>query len=244
MIPRALAALALGALAVVAPGLLPAQEEADSRELPAAAPAALREHYLLAEKSTSPDGRYAIIFPKQSPEDDPGVQDQVIELATFTPVGAVKTKDPYFRGRNHGGISAEWSADSANVLVTLDSKWGPNEVHLLELRGGRVARSSALLAPAQALLLPDFRRARAERFNPSYAFVWESPDEDGDPAAVAKFAASGTVKVRVLGNTNPKGLSGVRSWRALFTGDWDIEQARYVKHAITRRSVGTTRGER
>lgn len=245
MLLRALGILAFSALVAAAPGLLFAQDEEEgARELPSSAPAALREHYFLAEKSTSPDGRYAIIFPKQSPEDDPGGQDQVIELATFTPVGAVKTKDPYFYRRGHSALSAEWSADSANVLVTIDSKWGPDEIHLLELRGGRVVRSSPLLEPARQLLMPDFRRAHVERVNDFWAFFLESPSRDGGSGGVAKFADLRTVKVSVLGNTNPKGIPNLRSWRALFSGDWDIAEARYVKHAITRRSVGTTRGER
>ena len=237
---RFLAVLALGALIAGAPGLLLGQEAADPGELPAAAPTALREHYLLAEKSISPDGRYGLVFPRGLAEHEAGMKDQIIEMATFTPVGAVKTDNPYFGGRNHGGISAEWSTDSTHVLVTLESKWGPGEIHLLELRDGRIARSSDLLAPARKLLLPDFRRARATPFNTVYAFIWQDPAQDGPPEGIAKFTGPRTVRVRVLGNTDPKGLE-VENWRALFTGEWDIAQARYVKHAISQRAVGGSR---
>jgi len=61
-------------------------------------------------------------------------------------------------------------------LITLDGKWGPHDIFLVELRDGKLSRMTNILAKAHDLLLPDYRKTKAERYNEYFDFIFESED--------------------------------------------------------------------
>ncbi len=190
--------------------------------------------YLVAASTISPDKKLAVIYPTLDAEDAAkganqrgDIKDQIVALHPFAVLGELQTKFPYFQNENHGGISAEWSNDSSVALVNLDGKWGPHDVFLLEFNGGKLARTTNILAKAHDLLLPDFSKSKAEPYNDVFDFVFD--DEDGPV-----FKLDGSKNVLIDGDavTDPKGISE-HGWSAHLKAVWDISQSKFTSHKIT-----------
>jgi hypothetical protein len=148
-------------------------------------------------------------------------------LRPFTVLGELQTKYPYFQNQNHGRLSSEWSNDSSVALVTLDGKWGPHDVFLLEFRDGKLARTTNVLARAHDLLLPDYRKSKAEPYNDNFDFIF-----DGEEGPVFKLDGIDRVVIDGDSTTDPKGISH-RAWRAHLKASWNIPQAKSTSQKIT-----------
>jgi hypothetical protein len=128
--------------------------------------------YLIANSTISPDKKLAVIYPTLAAEEaaedanhPERIKDHIVALQPFAVLSELQTKYPYFQNQNHGGISAEWSDDSSVALITLDGKWGPHDVFLLEFRDRKLARTTNVLAKAHDLLLPDYSKSKADPYN-------------------------------------------------------------------------------
>jgi len=146
------------------------------------------------------------------------VKNYVVALQRFTVLGELQTKYPYFQNESHGGLNAEWSDDSSVALVTLDGKWGPRDVFLLEFPDDKLARTTNILAKAHDQLLPGYRKSKAETYNDNFDFIFD--DEDG---AVFKLDGANRVVIDGEATTDPKGLSDHR-WSAQLKAVWDVSQ--------------------
>ena len=198
-------------------------------------PDAYAKNYLIAANTISPDKKFAVIYPTLEAEEAANdanhperIKDYIVALQPFTQLGELQTKYPYFQNQNHGGISAEWSDDSSVALITLHGKWGPHEVFLLEFHDGKLARTTNILAKAHDLLLPDYRKSKAEPYNDNFDFIFGGEDGPG-------FKLDGTNRVIIDGDatTDPKGLSDHR-WSAQLKAVWNIAQAKFTEQKITR----------
>jgi hypothetical protein len=207
-------------------------EEEDSS---AGLPEQYAKNYLIAGSTISPDKKFAVIYPTLEAEEAAdnannleGIKDHTVALQPFTILGELQTKYPYFQNESHGGISAEWSDDSSVALITLDGKWGPHDVFLLEFRDGKLARTTNVLAKAHDLLLPDYRKSKAEPYNDIFDFIFD--DEDGP---VFKLDGNNRVVIDSDATTDPKGMSDHR-WSARLNAVWDISQGKFTSQKTTR----------
>ncbi len=105
---------------------------------------------------------------------------------------------------------------------------GPHDVFLLEFRDGKPARTTNILAKAHDLVLPDYRKSKAEPYNDIFDFIF-----DGEDGPV--FKLHGTNRVIVDGDamTDPKGISEHR-WSAHLKAAWDVAQGKFTSQKITR----------
>jgi len=189
--------------------------------------------YLIARSTVSPDKKFAVIYPTLEAEEaaenanhPERIRDYIVALQPFAILGELQTKYPYFQNQNQGGISAEWSDDSSVALITLDGKWGPHDVFLLEFRDGKLARTTNILAKAHDLLLPDYRKSKAEPYNDNFDFIFDS--EEGPV-----FKLDGTNHVEIDGEavTDPKGISR-RRWAAHLKAIWNIPEAKFTSQKV------------
>ena len=109
----------------------------------------------------------------------------------------------------------------------------PGDVFLVELKNGKAARTTNLLAKVRAALLPDYRKAKAGKYNDTYDFVFEEADNNG-----FEFGGAGHVRINVFATTDPKGVSN-SVWEGRFTGAWDIGHAKFTSAKVTREFAGT-----
>jgi hypothetical protein len=214
------------------------EPEAAGEDSSAGLPEQYAKDYLVARNTISPDKKLAVIYPTLEAEeaaDDANhperIKDYIVSLQPFALTKPLDTKWPYFQHESNGGISAQWSDDSSIALITLDSKWGPQDVFLVEFRDGKVNRITNILHKAHDLLLPNYRRAKAKPYNDNFDFVFV---ED------TTFKLEGTTRVLIDGSaeTSPNITDDVlrssdRAWRGHVEAVWDIAQAKFTSEEVS-----------
>ena len=219
----------------------PAATIVEAEDSSAGLPEIYAKNYLIAASTISPDKKFTVIYPTLEAEeaaDDANhserIKDYIVTLQPFSILRALDTKWPYFQHEGHGGINAEWSDDSSVALITLDGKWGPHDIFLVEFRDGKLSRMTNILAKAHDLLLPDYRKAKAERYNEYFDFIFESEDEP-----ICELLGTKQVQIEGHATTDPKGLSG-RRWSAQLKAVWDIPQAKFISKKISGQMRGNS----
>jgi len=204
-------------------------EEETEEDSAAGLPPEYAKNYLVARSTMSRDEKFAVIYPTLEFSDSKEAKDLLVALKPFRVLAPLPTEYPYFQNESHGGVGADWSGDGSAVLITLNSKWGPGDVFLVELSGGNVKRITNLLEKLRDLLRPNFRatKPKPEAYNDVNEFVFE--EEEG---GACNFAGKGLVKIYTKATNDPKGMSK-RPWRVLVKAEWDIAQAKFVSQKVT-----------
>jgi hypothetical protein len=215
------------------------EREAAGEDSSTGLPEKYAKNYLIARGTISPDKKFAVIYPNEAMEDAAGeeeIKNYLVVLQPFATLKPLDTKRPYFEHESHGGLSAEWSTDSSVGLITLDSKWGPGDVLLVEFHNGKLSRMTNISRKARDLLVLDWRKAKAERYNDYNEFVFI---ED------ATFKLDGTSRVvidaEVDTTPNDLGLSP-RAWHGHVKATWDHGCQVHVKKSIRRVAQKTRKG--
>jgi hypothetical protein len=84
-----------------------------------------------------------------------------------------------------------------------------------------------ILAKVHDLLLPDYRKAKPERYNEYFDFIFESGDEP-----ICKLDGVKQVEIEGHATNDPKGLSR-RKWSAQVKAVWDIPRATFTHEKVT-----------
>src|SRR4030095_683145 len=139
----------------------PEKEEAESEtDSSTGLPDKYAKGYLIARGTISPNKKFAVIYPTDDYyQSSDNAKDYLVTLQPFSILGALQAEEPYFQHQSHGGISAEWSDDSSVALITLDGKWGPRDVFLVEFHNGKPSRMTNIQRKVRDLLPPDNRKA-------------------------------------------------------------------------------------
>jgi hypothetical protein len=231
--------IAVAFLFIPVGALLAQDEPSESEDTSAGLPKEYAD-YLIASSTLSPDKKFAVIYPKAKLCPDKRktgsadrCKDYLVALQPFAVLTTLETKSPEFQNKNHGGISASWSEDGAAVLVTLDAKWGPEDVFLFEIGDGKVSRSTNLLQQVHDLFLPDYKAAKVGPVG-EFAFLVENPEE-GD---FCEFADSNQVRIHAMATTDPKETPGRKAWDATLEAVWDISEARFASQEVKRTFAG------
>lgn len=192
-------------------------------------PESYAKNYLVARSTISPDEKFAVIYPTLEFSESKEAKDFLVALNPFRMLAPLPTKYPYFQNESHGGVGADWASDGRAALITLDSKWGPGDVFLVELSGGEVKRITNLLEKVRELLKPKFRatKPKPEAYNDVVDFIFE--EEEG---GACNFEGKGVVKIYTRATNDPKGMSK-RAWRVLVKAEWDIAQAKFTSQKVT-----------
>jgi hypothetical protein len=204
------------------------EERQDSAE---GLPENYAKNYLVARHTMSPDKKFAVIYPTLDFSDSKDAKDFLVALKPFRVLAALPTDDPYFQNRSHGGISAQWSEDDSVALIKLESKWGPGDVFVVELTGGKVKRTTNVLQKLTQLLLPNFRASMPKKkaYNDNYQFVFE-PGDDYEPCTLG---GNKTVALNLSATNDPKSMSD-HPWRVRVKAEWDIAAAKFTSQKTTK----------
>jgi tetratricopeptide (TPR) repeat protein len=199
------------------------EEEAESEtDSSTGLPQKYAKDYLIARSTMSPDKKFAVIYPTDDYyQSADNAKDYVVALQPFRILGALQAEEPYFQRQSHGGISAEWSDDSSVALITLDGKWGPRDVFLVEFHNGKPSRMTNIQRKAHDLLPPNYRKA---------IFVEDTT-----------FQLDGTSRVAIDANvhTSPNDLGlSPDTWRGHVEETWDVKQARFTSKEVSGRKRG------
>jgi hypothetical protein len=218
--------------------LLEKKTEAAEEDSSAGLPEEYAKSYLVAANTVSPDKKFALIYPTLEAEEaaenanhPERIKDYIVMLQPFSILHPLETKWPYFQHQSQGDLSADWSDDSSVALITLDGKWGPRDVFVLQFRNGKLSRITNILKEAHDLLLPNYRKAKADRYNDYFDFIFV---ED------TTFKLEGTSRVLIDGSveTSPNLTDDVlrsldRAWRGHVQATWDIPQGKFTSKKVS-----------
>jgi sugar lactone lactonase YvrE/tetratricopeptide (TPR) repeat protein len=199
------------------------EEEAESEtDSSTGLPDKYAKNYLIARGTISPNKKSAVIYSTDAYyQSADNAKDYLVTLQPFSILAALQAEEPYFQHQSHGGISAEWSDDSSVALITLDGKWGPRDVFLVEFHDGKPSRMTNILRKAHDLLPPNYRKA---------IFVEDTTLQlDGTSRVV--------INASVQTSPNDVGLSP-DAWRGHVQATWDVRQAKFTSKEV----LGRTRG--
>jgi len=194
------------------------EEEAESEtDSSTGLPDKYAKNYLIARSTISPNKKFAVIYPTDDYyQSADNAKDYVVTLQPFSILGALQAEEPYFQHQSHGGISAEWSDDSSAALITLDGKWGPRDVFLVEFHNGKPSRMTNIQRKVRDLLPPDCRQA---------IFIEDTT-----------FQLEGTTRVAIDANVNTSpndlGLSP-DAWNGHVKATWDVKLAKFTSNAVS-----------
>ena len=205
---------------------LPESEEQEQTESETDSSTGLPEkyakNYLIARSTISPNKKFAVIYPTGDYyQSSANAQDYLITLQSFAILGALQADEPYFQHQSNGGISGEWSDDSSVALITLDGKWGPRDVFVVEFHNGKPSRMTNVLRKVRDLLPPNYRKA---------IFVEDTAFQlDGTSRVV--------IDAKVHTSPNDLGLSP-ETWRGHVEAVWDVKQAKFTSKEVSGRKRG------
>jgi hypothetical protein len=182
--------------------------------------------YVLFE-TLSPNKQYGVIYPNRLLLESP---DFVVDLKKSQILASLDSDEPYFEGKNHGGLSVNWSPDSRAALIENQGKWSPINLTLVELKDGRVVRQTQLLDQHGKMFSPAI--AKAERTHPKEAEVATL----GITSVKWKAGKNLQLEIKCEGGTNPKGFTEQSSWNGELTSIWDVGQRKFVAHRIAHTS--------
>jgi len=185
--------------------------------------------YLISRGTLSPNKKIAIIYPTEDSEDFPGGANYIVALKPFSILGKLNTNRPYFAHESNAGLSADWSDDGSVALVTLDAKWGPGDVYVLEFKDGKLARATNLLSKLREQLMPDYRKLNPNRHVEDDDFLFESEDKP-----MFELDGSTHVQINALATNNPKDFHEKGSWSGRFEGVWYIPSAKFTSQKVSR----------
>ena len=183
--------------------------------------AASASAYIIAKGSTSPDGRYAVAYLKDTPEDTAKVKNYLVSVKPFQIIAEIHG-DGVRADSKRTAVEVKWTADSSAVIATTKhDKWdmivGSSYV---ELRDGSAVRRTDFLKEINDQLSADFRKSRGEVYN-EFLPVILTGSEIG-------FSADGkAIHVKSECTNDPNTARSV-SWNAEFEGTWNAADGKWT----------------
>jgi len=193
-------------------------------ELPADAPTKYREDYLLAPSSISPNKKLALIYPKEGNEFPTRPESRTADnyLVTLDPFGILGPLPvAYFENINYKGLSVNWATDSSAAVIVNQGKWSPRCVIAFEIKEGQIVHQRELSQAVSDFLQVDYDKCAPEDFmDIALSGSW-------------RLNAKNQVIVKCVSDSNGKGISGKKSWRARFEGLWSVTKEKWLQKRVT-----------
>ena len=172
--------------------------------------------YDVAEDSTSPDQRFALVIPGRDTlgNDDEEKVNYLADVKAHHLLGKIHGAD-YTWGENHRGLNVWWSSDSARVLLDYEGRYGFDQLMVLEPRPDGFAQS-------------DLSKFVHGALNAAIARQPHGKDLDCFGEVFCRWTPDGKLRLRVLGQTNPKQLETSPTYSASFQGTYDPKARKWT----------------
>jgi len=175
----------------------------------------LPKHYVVAEDSTSPDGRFALVIPGREAFDDdnPISINYLADVKAHQLLGKIRNSD-YIQGQNHRDLLVFWTPDSSRVLVNYEARFGFGQLMVLEPKGKDFAQAEIGNVVQIALDAVTTKQAKGEKLA-------------ANGELFSRWLPDGKLRLRALGMTNPKQLEGVKTYYSYFEGTYDPQTQKW-----------------
>lgn len=188
---------------------------------PLCAQESVPEGYEIGQDSTSPDGRFALLFPV-------GDQDRKLPpnlLVQLNPYRVLaKVCDPGLVQGATTDLLSEWSGNST-VAIWQFRKWGIVELKVYEIKDGAVARVQDIWPSVRKVFQKDFR----ERFLKAYPKEAETiifVSDEGEENPRRDFQIKGRKVLLDVFADNKPNLAGGPHWSAEMKAAWNLDSGK------------------
>ena len=206
---------------------------------PAPFPAAYKDYQILPG-TISPDQQYALIYPKRSrlyKLRRSGLF--LVALQPFRILSQLPLGNSNLTENARCYFESQWAENSSAVVMIAGSRWGPEKVSVVALRGGKVVKQTELTAKVHRLVRADFRKSHASPYNDYYDFVITgstTTSNDGPKYSTLQGwepDGAGYIRVDCDCTTDPKGIDP-HGWTMHVTGLWDIQTSGFKRKEFVR----------
>ena len=183
--------------------------------------------YQILPSSISPDGQYALIYPKRSVLYQ--LKEYSLYLVSLNPfriLTIIPLRWSNLAENTHGWYQVNWSKDSSAVLMIEGSKWGADRVYLATIRNGNAGSLTDLTQQVTREVEDNFLQSKASRFNEFYEFWIDGGSNGWD------FLNNNQIQIRNECTNDPKKVNK-KPWDVRFEGVWDISKGEFTSKKIT-----------
>jgi hypothetical protein len=185
------------------------------------------EGYEIGEKSLSPNGRFAILYPIRGNDSAELPPNLLVCLKPYSVLTRIGTEGGRWQGARDQPL-AKWNGNSI-VAIWIAARWGMKDLAIYEIEADEIKRIQPVWRRVWLLFDQDFR----ERFLSKY------PDEKGSgvifvsksegPASKAEFEFKGDKMLLNLFADNKPDLSVTPHWTASLHAVWNLDTAELEK---------------
>ena len=180
------------------------------------------EEYEIGEKSLSPNGRFAILYPirrDNTPELPPNL---LVCLKPYSVLTRIGTEGGRWQGARDQPL-ARWNGDSM-VAIWTAARWGMQDLAIYEIEADEIKRIQPVWRRVWLLFDQDFRKR----------FLSKYPDEKGSgvifvskggPDSKPEFEFKGHKMLLNLFADNKPNLSVTPHWTASLHAVWNLDTA-------------------
>src|ERR687891_1569679 len=179
--------------------------------------------YEVGEKSVSPNGRFAILYPIRSGNDADLPPNLLVCLKPYSVLTRIGTEGGRWQGAR-GQPLAKWNGNSI-VAVWVAARWGMEDLAIYEIEADEIRRIQPVWRQVYSLFDRDFRKR----------FLSKYPDEKGSgvifvskgegPDSKPEFEFKGRKVLLNLFADNKPNLSTTPHWTASLHAVWNLDTA-------------------
>ena len=184
--------------------------------------------YEVGEKSLSPDGRFAILYPIRGDDDSAELPPNLLVcLKPYSVLTRIGTEGGRWQGAR-GQPLAKWNGNSI-VAIWMAARWGMEDLAIYEIEADEIKQIQPVWRQVRILFDRDFR----ERFLSKY------PDEKGSgvifvtkgegPASKPELEFKGRKMLLNLFADNKPNLSTTPHWTASLHAVWNLDTVDFDK---------------
>jgi hypothetical protein len=162
-----------------------------------------------AEKTISPNGRYAIVVDK-----DGSSESQLADVIEHRLLGKIPGTDYWAYGNRH--LNAWWAADSSWCAAVHYNRLGFDECVVIEPHGDSFGATEI------GKQIHDALEAGIQKQS-------HDPGPDRGEGLCVRPRQDRTLLVRAFGTTNPKGMEGGKTYESFLSGSYDVATNKWAK---------------
>ena len=185
------------------------------------------EGYEIGEKSLSPNGRFAILYPILGDDSAKLPPNLLVCLKPYSVLTRLGTEGGRWQGAR-GQPLAKWNGNSM-VAIWFAARWGIEDLAIYEIKPDEIKRIQPVWRAVYALFDRDFRRRFLSKYpdekGSGISFVSKSEGPDSQP----EFEFKGHKMLLNLFADNKPNLSVTPHWTASLHAVWNLDTAELEK---------------
>ena len=208
-------------------GLMLRAKAASPGEAAVQSAADIPKGYEIGEKSLSPNGRFAILYPIRGDDSTELPPNLLVCLKPYSVLTRIGTEGGRWQGAR-GQPLAKWNGSSI-VAIWVAARWGMEDLAIYEIQADEIKQIQPVWRQVRILFDRDFR----ERFLSKY------PDEKGSgvifvsqadvPGSKPEFEFKGRKLFLNLFADNKPNLSTTPHWTASLHAVWNLDKVDFEK---------------